>query len=283
MSCALLVVIPDRQKARPGAGNRTGMDLIANMAEDNCKEILASSLNEASALAEKEQLSLNDALGAFHGLRTRAEERVVMSCIARLDSVRLEQGRCRIRLTAGEYGETFGIDSAKAYTQLKSVSQSLSIRVVRREEKTRQGIRIHHDHWVSGITFHDGDEWVELRFSHEATLYMIALRSNYTVSLQRQASTLRSIYSWRLLELMMKNKAAGRFQISVGDLAKALEEDTAKSRSFASLRREVIEPAVKELVDKDGWRVAWNPVKEGRKVIAVAFDFSDSPQGRFEI
>ena len=49
---------------------------------------------------------------------------------------------------------------------------------------------------------------------------------------------------------------------------------------------EVVErPAavVKELVEKDGWLIQWQPIKAGRKVKAVRFTFTRDPQGRLPI
>jgi len=59
-----------------------------------------------------------------------------------------------------------------AYEQLKVVSKSLLDRMIRREEPTKRGLKVHLDHWVSGITYHEGEAWIELRFSHEATPYL---------------------------------------------------------------------------------------------------------------
>lgn len=35
----------------------------------------------------------------------------------------------------------------------------------------------------------------------------------------------------------------------------------------------MIEPAVKELTQKDGWSITWTPIKAGRRVKAVRFEF----------
>lgn len=231
-------------------------------------------------LSEKHVTLRNDLVAASHGLKTLAEQRVVKSCAAKLDSVRLDQGRYKVTLTAAEYGETFGLDPTTAYEQLKTVSKTLLDRVIRREEQGRKGLKVHLDHWVSGITYHEGEAWVELRFSHEATPYLVALRGNHTTYLLRQAAGLRSIYSWRLLEMLMQYKDTGWRQMDVDDFIKAMEAKTSHYENFAQLRRWVIEPAVRELTEKDGWIINWEPIKAGRKVKALRFSFERDPQGR---
>lgn len=43
--------------------------------------------------------------------------------------------------------------------------------------------------------------------------------------------------------------------------------------NFKNLRIRVIEPAIKELVEKDGWKIEFIPEKEGRKVARLHFKF----------
>jgi plasmid replication initiation protein len=234
-------------------------------------------------LSERHVTLHNDIVAASHGLKTLAEQRIVKSCVAKIDSVRLDQGRYTFKLTAAEYTETFGLDPNTAYEQLKSVSRSLLDRVIRREEQTRRGLKVHLNHWVSGITYHEGEAWVELRFSHEATPHLLALRGNHTTYLLKQAAGLRSIYSWRLLELLMQFKDTGWRQMDVEDFAKAMDAKPSHAKDFAQLRRWVIEPAVTELQDKDGWLITWQPIKAGRKVTAVRFEFMRNPQGRLAV
>jgi plasmid replication initiation protein len=243
----------------------------------------ALSVKEDRSLAERHVTLRNDLVAASHGLKTLAEQRVVKSCAAKLDSVRLDQGRYKITLSAAEYAETFALDPNTAYEQLKEVSKSLLNRTIRREEQTRRGLKVHLDHWVSGITYHEGEAWVELRFSHEATPYLVALRGNHTTYLLKQAAGLRSIYSWRLLELLMQFKDTGWRQLDVDDFAKAMDAKESHRKNFKDLRRAIIEPAVKELIEKDGWLIEWKPIKAGRKVTALRFEFSRDPQGRLDV
>ena len=48
-------------------------------------------------------------------------------------------------------------------------------------------------------------------------------------------------------------------------------------------KRRIIEPAVKELTEKDGWLIEWTPIKAGRRVKAVRFVFKRDPQARLPL
>jgi plasmid replication initiation protein len=61
-------------------------------------------------------------------------------------------------------------------------------------------------------------------------------------------------------------------------------EATEKQRSdFGKIRTKIIEPAVKELQEKDGWLIQWHPIKAGRKVTALKFNFMRNPQAMLPI
>ena len=50
-------------------------------------------------------------------------------------------------------------------------------------------------------------------------------------------------------------------------------------KNFQLLRKRIIEPAVKELTEKDGWLIEWEAVKSGRRVASLRFRFERNPQG----
>ncbi|WP_407830243.1 hypothetical protein [Verminephrobacter aporrectodeae] len=43
-------------------------------------------------------------------------------------------------------------------------------------------------------------------------------------------------------------------------------------------QRRILDPAVKALIEKDGWMIQWGAAKAGRKVKAVRFTFMRNPQ-----
>ncbi|WP_232343300.1 replication initiation protein [Burkholderia pseudomallei] len=81
----------------------------------------------------------------------------------------------------------------------------------------------------------------------------------------------------------MQFKSTGWRHIDIDEFAMALDVRPSHRSNFAQLRRWIIEPAVKELVEKDGWSIAWVPIKAGRKVTALRFTFSRARQGRLEL
>jgi plasmid replication initiation protein len=227
---------------------------------------------------------------AGHGL-TLAEKRIVATAVSKLDSTqRIRPGEVlRTRITAAEYAEAFGVDKDTAYDQLQSAAKALYKRSITFYEPAwkRNGKplppTIGHMRWVGSVKYHEGEGWVELSWWPDLLPHLTGLRRQFTTYQLQQASALRSIYSWRLLELLMRFESTGWAEYAIEDFCAAMDATEKQRENFANIRRKIIEPAVKELVEKDGWIIQWRPIKAGRKVRALRFDFMRDPQLRLSV
>lgn len=234
--------------------------------------------NKKLSLGNRKVRMSNDITMAAHGLLL-SEKRVVMSCVAQLSSLRPESGRYKVKITALEFAETFKIEQNTAYEQLKKVATKLYERSIKRVLNTPKGKKIIKYRWVSSITYHNGEGWIELGFSHEATPHLLALNGQYTTYNLGQASALRSIYSWRLLEMLMKFKKTNLLRLPIEDFYHAMEVPETYKKNFKDLRSRVIDVAVKELKDKENWIIEWKGTKQGgRKITGLEFRFKENPQ-----
>jgi plasmid replication initiation protein len=220
-----------------------------------------------------------------------AEKRLMMMAVATLDSrKRLQPGEApTTRIAAADYAEQFGVDSNTAYEALRDAAKHLFSRYITFYEPAhkRRGKAIEPTqvqmHWVGRATYHKGEGWVELAWWHELLPHLTGIQRQFTTYQLKQASALRSVYSWRLLELLTRFKSTGFAEYSIEDFSVAMEATPKQRQNFAAIRRRIIEPAVKELCDKDGWKIDWSPVKAGRKVSGVRFTFERDPQGRLNL
>lgn len=259
----------------------TGQSSGSNPSQRSPNKALA--FPKTKALSERYVTLCNILVSASQGLVTLSEHRVIKSCLGKLDSKDLNGGRYTFKLTAAEYALTFHVDVNTAYEQLKAASSTLLNRVFERKVGTRQGkLIVHKDHWVSGITYHEGEAWLELRFSPEATPYLTALKGRHTTYLLQHVTRLRSVYSWRMLELLMQFKDTGWKHVGLAEFQWAMGAKKSHVDNFKDLRRWVIEPAIKELAEKNSWKIEYKSVKAGRKVIALRFDFEFYSRAKHE-
>lgn len=222
---------------------------------------------------------------AGHGL-TLAEKRLVMAAVSKLDSCQaIKAGEVpTTRITAAEYAEIAECSMQTAYEALQDAAKALYSRSItfyepahRRNGKPLEPTRVTM-RWVGQVHYQKGEGWVDLYWWPKLLPHLVGLKKQFTSYQLQQASALRSMYSWRLLELLMRFKSTGRAEYSIEDFSTAMDATEKQRADFAAIRRKMIEPAVKELTEKDGWLIRWEPIKAGRKIKAVRFEFERDPQ-----
>lgn len=236
-------------------------------------------------------VSMSNALArAGHGL-TLAEKRIVTIAASKLDSQRTPRpGEVpTTKITADEYAEAFDVSLDAAYQQLAGAAKALHKRHItffepsfKRAGKPLKPTRVEMN-WVGQVNYQQGEGWVELHWWPALMRHLVGLKKQFTSYQLQQTSALRSAHSWRLLELLMRFKSTGWAEYSIEDFAEAMDASEKQRADFAKIRTKIIEPAVKELVEKDGWLIQWRPIKAGRKVKSLRFDFMRNPQGQLDL
>jgi plasmid replication initiation protein len=250
------------------------------------KEAALQPVRKAHELpAGKLQVSMSNALTAAAQGLSLAEKRVMMYAVAKLDTFQSDGGTPAgtVKLVAHDYAEQFGVDPDTAYAQLREAGKGIFNRYIRFFEEGRKGLEEVMIRWVSSARYSPGMGVVTLRFTQEISPHLLQLKAQFTTYKLAQASALRSIYSWRLLELLSQSVSTGWRQMSIDEFHHAMETPETAKANFKDCRKRVIEPAVKELTTKDGWLIDWKPIKEGRKVAALRFEFKRDPQGRLNL
>lgn len=233
----------------------------------------------------EQRVTMDNALNrAGHGL-SLSEKRLVMLAVSKLDSAKvMKPGEVlpSVKITANEYARTYGLDpgSGAAYEALKDAARLLYSRSItffepahERGSKPLEATIRTDMRWVGRCKYHAGEGWVQLAWWPELLPCLVGLKEQFTTYKLQQASALRSNYSWRLLELLSRFESSGWAEYAMDDFKVSMDAPPSLS-DFAQLKRRVIDPAVKELVEKDGWSIQWEPVKAGRKVKALSFSFS---------
>ena len=218
------------------------------------------------------------------------EKRLMMTALRSIDSKKSpyqhgkSDGYVSVRVRADEFAAVADLaarsgekQSAAAYRGLKEACASL----YERKLTYMDGKKLVKLRWVWKATYHDGEGWAEICFSPDLTPHIFLLQRRFVTYQLKFAQGLQSIYSWRLLELLMREKDRGVLLITVDDLRQTLEiPDTYR---FADIKRRVIDTAVGELNKKADLIIQWQPVKRGRAVCSLRFAFVENPQGRLDV
>jgi len=217
---------------------------------------------------------------------TLSEKRLVMLAVSKIDSRmgRADSFRVVTKIRADEYAETFQVDTNTAYEQLKGAADHLYKRsVISKEIDARGRPVITKMRWIGRVKYHTGEGWIEMAFHYEIVPHLFELKRRFTSYHLSQAQAFRSLNSWRLLEMLMQYKDTGWWEIDIDRFNDAMEATDIQRQNFNNIKRRIIEPAIKELAEKDGWSIAWTPIKAGRKVRALRFEFRRGTQERLPL
>jgi len=227
-------------------------------------------------LIQKNVVMSNALVQAAQGLNL-SQKRILFIAIAKMGGKIDSSGF--IKITALEFAQSYGLAQNLAYTQLKTASEAFFNCYVTLRQPEGNGTLVGRFRWLDAYKYHDDFGYVSISFSKHVIPYLIDLEQQFTKYKLKQACALRSVYSWRLLELIQQ-QSSGWLQIKTDDLHHAFESPKSQRANFGKFRTQVLEPAIKELSEKDGWVINYTPIKEGRRVASIRFEFEKDKQER---
>ena len=246
------------------------------------KKTLTAKPNSQTAISDRQVTMANAVTRAAHGL-SLPEKRFIAAALAKTDSTDtrglMDERMQTVKLSAMEYAETFAVTLDTAYEQLQAGAEALQQPKVVIEAQTRRGTVREVRSWVITGKYAKGEGTVEVRWHPDLVPFLFGLRKEFTTYKLKHAAAFRSIYSWRIFECLKSWQGAGRWTPTIEEFQDATDATPTARANFKELRLRVIEPAVKELREKNGLIVQWTPVKAGRKVTGLRFEFEPDPQG----
>lgn len=113
---------------------------------------------------------------------------------------------------------------------------------------------------------------ITAKFNPDLESHLLYLKKYFTPLNYFELIELSSFYSQRLYELLKSWENPGGFtEIHLDALYDLISYPKDLRDNFASVRRYALEQAEKDINKKTGLRFRWEPIKEGRKVVAIRF------------
>ena len=198
------------------------------------------------------------------------EQRLVLACVAQMDSRKPLPVDNLFTVLAADFAETYGIPIDQAYEALDEATSSLYERDIRVfDGKVKERFR-----WVCHVKYYKGEGKVCLGFSQTIMPYLTLLNRQFTSYHMASVARLRSAYSVRLYEFLIQYRATGKLVIGLDEFRQRLELEGQYSR-FSNIKMRVIDPAVKELQEKSNLSIAWRAIRKGRSVERLEFTFAE--------
>ncbi|EHK5557261.1 replication initiation protein [Escherichia coli] len=205
---------------------------------------------------------------------TLQEQRLLLMCIGRLNP-QDETPQKTFQITAGDFYQAFpDVGLSNAERRLQEAIDRLAERwILLRCETEQREIR-----WIQEkAKYFTGEGKIEIVFADSIIPYLTQLQGQFTKIVIKNVSALKRTYSIRIYELLMQFKSIGDRVISIDDFRSMLGLEK-KYQTFKSLNQLVITPAIKELNEKSDLSVSVDTVKQGRKVVALHFRFTEDKQ-----
>jgi plasmid replication initiation protein len=114
------------------------------------------------------------------------------------------------------------------------------------------------------------------RFDPDLKPHYLNLKKHFTEYSLTVFLLLPSIYSQRLYEILKSWDDRPETTINVTDLHAMLEVPSSLKKDFAAFRRRVLEKSYTDITKHTDLKYDWEPIKKGRKVIAVRFTFAQN-------
>lgn len=222
----------------------------------------------------------NTLVRASHGLNL-GEKRLVSLAVSKLAHTATALPSKPLRISAYEFAEAYGLDQSDAYKQLRAAQDKLWHRTIRHVEHygpNGSKVEVVRMRWITSARYKDHEGEIGISFAPEVAQFLVQLKKHFTSYQLKQASALRSVYSWRLLENLKSHESLGEWRVDMDRFHKVMETPKSYQKNFAQTRRWVLEPAISELAEKSALDVTFEPVRRGRKITQLRFTFEPIQQ-----
>lgn len=218
---------------------------------------------------------------------TLAEQRVLLACIAQIDSTAILSEGYRFEITASGMADLAGLDSlSNAYRDLKKAAEKLYERSVIIDDPDLDNPQItqRKTRWISSIDYVPGEGKLVLSFSVGIIPYLSQLSKEFTKYKLMHVARFESVYSIRLYELLVQWSSVGEREIEVEWLKNQFQVEDKYTR-LTDLKKRVIDPAVAEINEHSNLWVKYGQRKSGRTIthFQFQFGFKDQPKLRQQL
>jgi plasmid replication initiation protein len=216
---------------------------------------------------------------------TLAEQRVILCCLAQVDSRKrlqhshtLEMQTEGLTVTALDYAKLFELDPSTAYRELQQAADRLFNRTIT-VKKNERGERTR-TRWLQGdARAEKGSGYIRLSFTLTLAEHMTQQRGKFTAYQLEQVRHLKRPAAIRLFELMMQWRDTGIVRIKLDDLREMMDMGY---KTWADASRYVFRPAIEDINAHTGYTAKLRAIKHGRKVDTVEITFTPNKQQSIE-
>lgn len=204
------------------------------------------------------------------------EQRLLLSCIGKIDSRSELDKQDRFKITAKDFSQYSGVDMRNAYQQIESAAEHLFERKISLYDNDTNSLLI--TRWVSSVKYNQNHGYVEICFAQDVIPLISQLKGQFTKYKLENVAKLTSIHAIRTYELCLQYLTIGSRKMSVDEYRYYLGlEDS--YLDFKIFNRDVLKKSIDQINKHTDLKIKVSSIKEGRKVVFFKFDI-ESKQAR---
>lgn len=223
----------------------------------------------------------NDLIEASYRLEI-IEKRVLLCLLSKISNPRRTAPKS-ISLDVNEYVQLTGTHPKTAYRDMDTGASGLRGKYLITAVDRKTGRR-RETNWMDFIEYLPAEGRIEASFSESLRPLIGELSKQFTRVAMEHVGKFRSVYTIRIFELLMQFKLSKRNPyrvVEVAELREMMGIEKGQYPLFSDFRKRVIVPAVREINQRSNYSVEWSPLKKGRIINAIKFDFDEKLQQEF--
>jgi plasmid replication initiation protein len=207
---------------------------------------------------------------------TLNEQRVVLACIAQVNSKEALLTTDEFELSAKDFATIFAVSDDNAYHALVEVAKTLFARYVVVDDPypDRPRVKRLETRWISSIEYLPDDGKISLCFSKKMLPFLSELKRTFTKYRLEHIGKMTCVYAIRLYELLAQWQSVGTREVELDWLKKQFQLDEGYDR-MDNFKARVLDPAVKDINTHSNYQVSWEQRKTGRRVTHLTFTFAE--------
>ena len=177
-----------------------------------------------------------------------------------------------VEVKATAYRDQYKIHEKESYNALREAGKTLKRREFTYLDKYKGFEAYTTANWVNKITYVPSKGMIVLKLSEEVISMISRLEANFTQYLLEQVSELKSKYSIRLYELLIKFRDVGNSKkYGIDELRSLLGVENTEYKTMSLFKVNVLDKAVKEINEKTDIQIKYEQFKEGRTISHILF------------
>ena len=176
-------------------------------------------------------------------------------------------------LTAKEFSQHFGVELDGAYTTLKRVAKKLTETSITLEKP--ELFESWHIALCAEAKYNHKQGSLSIEFTPNIMPYLAQVKQKFVLYNLKEIANFGSLYSTRLYELLQEFKDTGYSIKSVAQLRETFAVGK-KFKLYNDFKRFTFAHAVEEINSQYEMNLRFKELKEGRKVVAIRFEFTPS-------